>query len=196
MADVPLMENPMTTAGDVIKGGVSGAPTRLAKGTDGQVLTLAAGVPSWAASGAAAFAGARVTNTAVQSLTTATWTSLTFDTERFDTDAFHSTATNTSRITIPAGKGGTYMIGGIVGFAGSGVGTRNVRLYLNNTTRIADIGHPPHATAAAQRFGLTTIYDLVATDYVELQAYQDTGAALNTATTGEAFPNFWAYRVG
>lgn len=43
------LTNPMTTAGDIIIGGTSGAPTRLAKGTDGQVLTLASGVPAWAA---------------------------------------------------------------------------------------------------------------------------------------------------
>lgn len=42
-------DNPMTTAGDIIYGGVSGVPTRLAKGDDTQVLTLASGVPSWAA---------------------------------------------------------------------------------------------------------------------------------------------------
>jgi len=41
------MDNPMTTGGDIIYGGTSGTPTRLAKGTDGQVLTLASGVPSW-----------------------------------------------------------------------------------------------------------------------------------------------------
>jgi hypothetical protein len=39
--------NPMTTSGDVIYGGASGAPTRLAKSTDGKVLTLASGIPSW-----------------------------------------------------------------------------------------------------------------------------------------------------
>lgn len=39
---------PMTTSGDVIYGGASGTGTRLAKGSDGQVLTLASGVPSWA----------------------------------------------------------------------------------------------------------------------------------------------------
>ncbi len=38
----------MTTSGDVIYGGVSGTGTRLAKGSDGQVLTLASGLPSWA----------------------------------------------------------------------------------------------------------------------------------------------------
>jgi hypothetical protein len=40
--------SPMTTAGDIIYGGTAGTGTRLAKGTDGQVLTLASGVPSWA----------------------------------------------------------------------------------------------------------------------------------------------------
>lgn len=41
--------SPMTTSGDIIYGGTSGAGTRLAKGSDGQVLTLASGLPSWAA---------------------------------------------------------------------------------------------------------------------------------------------------
>ncbi|MGE4334956.1 MAG: DUF2793 domain-containing protein [Pigmentiphaga sp.] len=43
------LTNPMTTSGDIIYGGASGAPTRLAAGTNGYVLTLASGVPSWAA---------------------------------------------------------------------------------------------------------------------------------------------------
>ena len=40
--------NPMTAAGDLIIGGTSGAPARLGKGQDGQVLTLVSGVPVWA----------------------------------------------------------------------------------------------------------------------------------------------------
>jgi len=38
----------MTTAGDIIIGGASGVQTRLAKGTDGQVLTMVSGAPAWA----------------------------------------------------------------------------------------------------------------------------------------------------
>ena len=43
------MTNPMTTQGDVIYGGTSGAPTRLAKGTAAQVLTMNTGAtaPEW-----------------------------------------------------------------------------------------------------------------------------------------------------
>lgn len=59
MADVPLMNNPMTTAGDVIYGGASGAPTRLAVGTAGQVLKVNAGATAveWGAASSSTFAG-------------------------------------------------------------------------------------------------------------------------------------------
>lgn len=40
--------NPMTAAGDIIIGGTAGAATRLAKSTDGKVLTLVSGSPDWA----------------------------------------------------------------------------------------------------------------------------------------------------
>ena len=41
--------SPMTAEGDILYGGSSGTVTRLAKGDNDQVLTLASGVPSWAA---------------------------------------------------------------------------------------------------------------------------------------------------
>ena len=53
-ADVPSsLTNPMTTKGDIIYGGVSGAPTRLAAGTSRQVLQTngSSAAPSWVAAG-------------------------------------------------------------------------------------------------------------------------------------------------
>lgn len=41
------MANPMTTAGDLIAGGVGGGPTRLGVGPDGQYLRTVAGAPAW-----------------------------------------------------------------------------------------------------------------------------------------------------
>jgi hypothetical protein len=41
--------NPMTSSGDMIYGGTAGAPTRLPAGTAGQILTIAGGIPTWAA---------------------------------------------------------------------------------------------------------------------------------------------------
>ncbi len=43
--------NPMTTAEDLIKGGASGAPTRLAVGLNGECLTISGGVVGWGACG-------------------------------------------------------------------------------------------------------------------------------------------------
>jgi len=44
---ISALANPMTTTGDIIYGVALGVPTRLGAGSNGQVLTLAAGIPSW-----------------------------------------------------------------------------------------------------------------------------------------------------
>lgn len=48
------MSNPMTTAGDLIVGGASGAPERLGIGSNGQVLSVSGGGLSWEDAGTAA----------------------------------------------------------------------------------------------------------------------------------------------
>jgi hypothetical protein len=50
-AGVPVMTNPMTTKGDIIVGGTSGAPARLAIGTGTQFLGITSGTPAWKAVG-------------------------------------------------------------------------------------------------------------------------------------------------
>jgi len=44
---IGTMNNPMTTAGDLIVGGTSGAPARLAKGVDGKTLMMVSGAVAW-----------------------------------------------------------------------------------------------------------------------------------------------------
>ena len=56
------LSNPMTTLGDIIRGGASGTPTRLGIGTTGQALIVSGGVPAWGT----ATAGAGGSNTQVQ----------------------------------------------------------------------------------------------------------------------------------
>jgi hypothetical protein len=58
------LTNPMTSTGDLIRGGTDGVPTRLAIGTNGQVLTVVSGAPAWAAA-----SGGGVTRDAVTALT-------------------------------------------------------------------------------------------------------------------------------
>ena len=49
--DTTGMTNPMTTTGDTIYSSSGSTPARLGIGTSGQVLTVAGGVPTWAAAG-------------------------------------------------------------------------------------------------------------------------------------------------
>lgn len=52
-ADAAGMTNPMTTTGDTIYSSSGSTPARLGIGSTGQVLTVAGGVPTWAAPGGA-----------------------------------------------------------------------------------------------------------------------------------------------
>lgn len=144
-----------------------------------------AGVPKLAAG----FAGARVFNSAVQSITpSGTPNVVTFDSERFDTDAFHSTSVNTGRLTIPSGFDGKYLIVGHLGYATNATGYRDARIRLNGTTDIAIQRVGPHGDS--QVLVVTAIYSLVATNYVELMANQTSGGALNTLASAAISPEF------
>lgn len=57
--------SPMSASGDIIYGGVSGTGTRLARGVDGQILSLVSGLPAWASVGNVAVT-AQTTTYAIQ----------------------------------------------------------------------------------------------------------------------------------
>lgn len=128
--------------------------------------------------------GCRVRQTTADTATTATWTAFTWDTETFDNGAMHSTVSNTERITIPAGLGGVYVVSAIGGFVASASGAeRGYRIFLNGTTSIANIRSGfLHATLVNLTALPAVLWEFSATDYVELQGYQDTGGNLDTAT--------------
>lgn len=135
---------------------------------------------------------ARVYNNAVQSIADNTITTITFNSERFDTDSMHSTSVNTSRLTC--NTAGVYMIGAHIGIASNATGIRNVYIYLNGTTYIA-INIAPAVNGDASIYSVSTLYELAATDYVELRVYQNSTGSLNTVQTGNYSPEFWITRV-
>jgi len=183
--DTTGMTNPMTTTGDTIYSSSGSTPARLGIGSTGQVLTVAGGVPTWAtpASGST-FVGVRLTKSGGQSITNNTGTMVTWDTETYDTDAFHSTSTNTSRITIPSGKAGYYSISATGGFSGNTTGQRYYGLYKNGTL-ILIFGRAAGYSADTVLSG-TAILNLAVGDYIELEAFQNSGGALNFEGTIES----------
>lgn len=118
---------------------------------------------------------ARAFQPAAQSLPNGVATALSFTGENFDSDAIHDNTTNPSRFTCPAGKGGTYVVVGAVGFAANATGTRSARIHL---TRAAGGGGLRCATAIGAdttagnptRVPVGDVVDLLPGDYIEMFA--------------------------
>ena len=170
--------------GDLLVGDSADSLQRLAIGSDAQVLTVDTTVDGkikWATPAAGStFAGAAVTKNTTQTLSNATYTAVEYQVEDFDTDSFHSTVSNTSRMTIPSGKGGKYLITCAVTWKITSTGDRRIGIYKNGSALIYPIGIVPVA-ADDTRISTSVIYNLVANDYIEIFAFQNTGGNLNLA---------------
>ena len=117
-----------------------------------------------------------------QSIPDSTYTALAFDAENYDVKEMHDNTTNNTRITIPADGSGTYLITANVFFAANATGVRNVRITLNGTTVLASGIAVSTGGTTGTSVNATTIEQLSAGDYIEVEAYQDSGAALDTVT--------------
>ena len=192
--DTTGMTNPMTTTGDIIYSSPGSTPVRLGIGSTGNVLTVASGVPSWAApAGGASFVGVSVYRGSAKSIANNTETSIDFDNEYFDTDGFHDNVTNNTRLTVPSGKGGYYLITATLPYASNASGERQIILNLNGADNFYFITTPG---AQATTNPVSIIKNLTVGDYVELQAYQSSGGALNCPVAGSGYNHFSMYLLG
>ena len=137
------------------------------------------------------FAGCSLNNTTTQNVTSPGYTAITWSTELFDTDGYHSTVSNTSRITIPSGKGGYYQVNGSIRWDGNdSPGSRLITIYKNGTLfQISAL--QPNSIDPTQN--IQAIMYLVATDYVEIYVYQNSGG---TRTVYPYIDNGGAFSVG
>lgn len=166
----------LTTAGDIIYRNAT-VPTRLGIGTAGQVLTVNSGAtaPQWATpSSGSTFVGVSIYNSSAIAVANGTYVAFTANAENFDTDGFHSTSSNTSRITIPTGKGGKYLVTAKIAMQASAIGTRYCSIYKNGSNVGAASFVP---TVGTFSFGFSYVETAVATDYFELYTYQDSGGS-------------------
>lgn len=119
----------------------------------------------------------RVNKQANQSIPDSTDTALTFSNEEFDVGGFADLATNNTRLTVPSGLAGKYLISGYFAWASNTTGTRRAKLRVNGTTFVAQnqIG-----TAGGFEFmNISAVVSLAAADYVEIIVFQNSGAALD-----------------
>lgn len=125
-----------------------------------------------------------------QSVNNDTSTTLAFNSERFDVGGCHSTVTNNSRLTVPSGEGGRYLIGANIEFAADADGYRQVLFVLNGTTTIGGHRGPGGATVTTIVSTVVPLYTLAAGDYVEVVVRHTAGAAINVITSDYS-PHFW-----
>ena len=160
-----------TTTGDIIYASAANTPARLGIGSTDQVLKVSGGVPAWGAAPAASFVGCILKKTSGgQTAASGVDTAITWNSETIDTDAFHDNSTNTSRITIPAGKGGKYLFSWNVSLI---TGASILKVFVNGTggTRVGYIN-----LLSGQASTASIILNLSAADYVELYFGQSTGS--------------------
>lgn len=127
---------------------------------------------------------ARVTRTFPQGAASGSDTTLNFNSERYDTAGMHSTSTNLSRLTAPVT--GIYMVTAQIQWQDSGSGNRVIRLVKNGATNIAQADRMETGWLDGQ--DITTQVRLVAGDYVEVVAYQNSGSTLNVESWPEQSP--------
>lgn len=138
--------------------------------------------------------GVAVYNDADIAIGTGVWTALTFNQERWDDAAFHSTVANTDRLTVPAGLDGWYVISGHIQWESSVAGTaRHVRIFLNDTTRIAHHGGPGDGD---MRVSISTVYYLGVGDFLTLEVYHNAGVDLDIVSNANWSPEFRMVCVG
>jgi hypothetical protein len=121
-----------------------------------------------------------------QALTNSAFTSLAFNaTDVFDTDGFHDPSSNNTRITIPAGLGGKYLLSGYVTFPNSTTASSEKRIGYRLDGGTDVILH--RQTVATDTAGSTgymgippTVLDLVPGQYVEVRAWSTNANAQTT----------------
>jgi hypothetical protein len=140
---------------------------------------------------------ARITATAAQSLTNNTLTKITFNTasatpttDSYDPQTWFDNAND--RIVI--GQDGFYNITANVGFATNTTSRRLVQIFVNGSDRGSV--NVTAATAGTTLLTVSTNVYLVATDYVEVHALQQSGGALNTVSVTGVYPVLSVGRIG
>lgn len=126
--------------------------------------------------------GASVYRTANQSTNSGANTAIQFTSEEWDTAGFHDNVTNNTRLTAP--YSGNYSVWACVQFAAAGGNIRYIYFGKNGLSTTGNLkGLALQQVALAGQvvalISSATFVNLSAGDYIELFAFQDSGAALN-----------------
>jgi hypothetical protein len=121
-------------------------------------------------------------NNAAQVIPHDTVTTLTMNAEDYDTGSMHSTVSATSRLTIPSGQAGFYVVMGRALFAANATGLRQLRL-IKSDAGVVDLDRGAGSAADSTVLRVVWMGSIAAGAYFELSVYQDSGGDLNAGST-------------
>lgn len=117
--------------------------------------------------------------------------------ERYDTDAFHDGLTGDSKLVVPTGLDGTYIINARMLLQSStGVSVFELQIKKNGTTILARDRAKPASTTLDYSLRVTCIEKLIATDYVEAFFLLVSGGGTGNDSGGIDINAFEMMRVG
>lgn len=170
------------TAGAIIEADGSGSLQSLAPGSTGDVLTVVAGVPAWAAPVSASSLGFCATKNGNQASITTPAVITTWDTTAAPYFDNSSSAFDplTGIFTAPAA--GVYYVEATVGATNtSNAGSRVLSLELNGTTDVAKtVFQPTPNTSVPQRAVVARMLSLALNDAITVKYGNVSGAAVST----------------
>ena len=137
-----------------------------------------------AAAGGSSFVGANVYKSSATTIGNATWTNVPYEAENFDTTSFHDNSTNNTRMTIPTGKDGKYLVTANLSFDSNASGIRASMIRKNGADYTKGVWIGAFSESASLVASATL--DLVAGDYVEMQVFQNSGGNLNLQGNSQA----------
>lgn len=139
--------------------------------------------------------GASAIRTTNQTISNSTATALSFDAELFDTDGFHDNSTNPTRMTIPAGLGGKYLLWSEAEWTGNTTGERLSYFQKNGVATAFGLVRETPGNTSDHDISMSYIMDLSAGDYVEAIYQQSSGGNLAIQTRSSAGPAFIIMRL-
>ena len=165
----------------------------LAQYDSGCLYFTSAGVAIWekydgAAAAGATFHGCSVYSQAAINVTASVYFQILYANEGYDTDGYHSTSSNTSRITIPAGLAGKYLVIGTTCSQTTNNGTGRIQVKVNGsaiTTQygagqiIGTIAYGQGGAASSNELTGSVVLNLAVGDYIELYGTIDSTNASN-----------------
>ena len=122
----------------------------------------------------------KVTRSVAYNLVNAAVTAFPWDAEEDDDLGFHDNVTQNTRLTVPAGQGGWYLVQGCLASAGAITSRFLVTVRKNGSDIKGATSELVGSGSGSPALPFSAVVELAATDYIDVSYYQDSGSVKAT----------------